>query len=90
MKKNTARVFSLPLWVIVFCWLLIGRRPDTAGGDEPLGLYLVLDDLFYALPVPRRRLERRMVTRLVEWIRSEQTRLVALSDGVGMIGALSK
>ena len=86
--KNTARLFALPLWLLVLAWLIIGRR-RAATNDDWLSLHQVLDDLFYALPVPATRFERLVVPRVIGWIRARQAELVDTPSGAA-IGVLAK
>lgn len=89
-SRHFSLVFSFPLWVLVALWLLIRRKPvidevDIAVKDS------LLDEIYYALPVPGNRLENNLVTGLVEWIYRERGALVTLNQaGVRVIGFLKK
>lgn len=88
--RHFSLVFSFPLWVLIALWLIIQRKPmidevDIAVKDS------LLDEIYYALPVPQTRLENRLVTKLVEWVYRERGALVTLNQaGVRAIGFLEK
>jgi hypothetical protein len=84
----------LPIWfVVILLWLrkrMLRRQAAAAGGVTTTDWrsYLVLLDLvFYDIPVPTNRFEIWLVRRLQEWIDREISNInILLRAGILMIG----
>lgn len=88
--KSLFAVFYLPLWMLVAVWIVLRRKSAFDEADMAMRAIL-LNDIYYALPVPKDRLERIIVTAIIRYIDREKAALLEMSRmGVGGIGVLPK
>jgi hypothetical protein len=88
--RDSLNLFSLPLIILLLFWAVVRRKPVADEIDLQVKDAL-LDELYYALPVPENLIERWAVQVLIEWIYRERGALAALnSAGVRMVGFLRK
>lgn len=88
--KSLFAVFYLPLWMMVAVWIVLRRKQALDEADMAMRAIL-LNDIYYALPVPGDRLERMIVTAIIRYIDREKAAMLEMSRmGVSGIGVLPK
>ncbi|GAP11774.1 hypothetical protein BECAL_02967 [Bellilinea caldifistulae] len=88
--KSLFAVFYLPLWMLVAVWIVLRRKQAFDEADMAMRA-IMLNDIYYALPVPKGRLERMIVTAIIRYIDREKVAMLKMSRmGVSGIGVLPK
>lgn len=88
--KSLFAVFYLPLWLVVAVWLILRRKQALDEADMAMRAIL-LNDIYYSLPVPNGRVERIIVKMIIRYIDREKAALLEMSRlGISGYGVLSK
>lgn len=86
--KSFFAVFYLPLWLIVAVWIVLRRKNAIDEADLAMRMML-LNDIYYSLPVPNTWAERMLVSAIIRYIDREKEAMLELSRiGIGGVGVL--
>ncbi len=88
--KMLFALFYLPLWMVVAVWVILRRKKALDENDLAMRAML-LNDIYYALPVPKGRFERMLIQKIIAYIEREKAAMLDLQRlGVRGIGMLPK
>ncbi|MEJ5201401.1 MAG: hypothetical protein WHV66_04125 [Anaerolineales bacterium] len=88
--KSFFAILYLPLWALVAIWVVFRRKKALDEKDLAMRAML-LDDIFYSLPVPEGKIEEVLIRAIIEYIDREKSALLAMTRiGVSGVGVLPK
>lgn len=89
-NRNAISLLSFPLGILII-FALVLPKPTRYTPEDLQDRDSLLSALFYSLPVPRNRVQRWLINKLVEWIYQERGALYTLLQvGVSEIGYLPR